>query len=394
MMECVINGGELNAELMYEEMDRMGVKHVRVVSAYNPKANLEERPHQQFVSAIAKACQGNTAIRETKVASAFWAERVSINKVTGMSPYKFVFGQRAVFRVEFSLETFDVIGWRFPMKREDLLAARIRQLERRPGDIEQAREKIMKARAVGKERWDSNRQIQKVWLEVGELVLVLDGTMMGTLKKKYEQRWYGPYRINKVLEGGTYLLEELDGTTYKKPIHGDRLALYLMPLGQEENDQVTKPLPATFDQVTDDQEAEVSRIQTNESTNQEANLTLFTDDDPSQNYFVTWCTKIALYHNFEDHKMRELGASYGLTEEGWMEKVREIREKRSAKGRRSGSVGVTVRENTGAMGKTSGERRSKRILVNAGDHFKVKLGEAVIFDFLNMVLCCHLPIVT
>jgi hypothetical protein len=87
MMECVINGGELNAELVYEEMDRMGVKHVRVVSAYNPKANLEERPHQQFASAIAKACQGNTAIWETKVASAYWAERVSINKVTGISPY-------------------------------------------------------------------------------------------------------------------------------------------------------------------------------------------------------------------------------------------------------------------------------------------------------------------
>jgi hypothetical protein len=60
--------------------------------------------------------------------------------------------------------------------------------------------------------------------------------------------------------------------------------------------------------------------------------------------------------------MRELGMSYGLTEDGWMEKVREIREKRSAKGRRSGSVGVTVRGKTGAMGKSSGERRSKRIL--------------------------------
>jgi hypothetical protein len=310
-MECVIDGGELNAELMYAKMDRMGVKHVRVVSAYNPKAHLEERPHQQFASAIAKACKGNTAIWETKVASAFWAERVSINKVTGMSPYEFVFGQRAVFPVEFSLETFDVIRWRFPMKREDLLAAQIRQLERRPGDIERAREKIMKARAVGKARWDSSRQIRKVGLEEGELVLVLDGTMMGTLKKKYEQRWYGPYRISKVLDGGTYVLEELDGTTYTKPIHGERLELYLMPLGQDENNQVTQPLPATLDQVAKNQEADVSSIQTNEDTNQEQNHTLFADDDPSQNYFVTWCIKIALYHNFEDHKMRELGRSYG-----------------------------------------------------------------------------------
>jgi hypothetical protein len=165
--------------------------------------------------------------------------------------------------------------------------------------------------------------------------------------------------MNNMLEGGTYLLEELDGTTYKKPIHGDWLELYLMPLGQDENDQVTNPLQATFDQVTDDQEAEVSSIQTNKSTNQELNLTLFADDDPSQNYFVTWCTKIARYHNFEDHKMRELGVIYGLTEDGWMEKVREIREKRSAKGRRSGSVGVTVREKTGAMGKNSGEREAR-----------------------------------
>jgi hypothetical protein len=70
------------------------------------------------------------------------------------------------------------------MKREDLLAAQIRQLERRPGDIEHAREKIMKARAVGKERWDSSRQIQKVRLEVGELGLVLDGTMMGDVEEE------------------------------------------------------------------------------------------------------------------------------------------------------------------------------------------------------------------
>jgi hypothetical protein len=342
MMECVIDGGEMDAKVMYDEMDRMGVKFVRVISAYNPKANLEERPHQQFNLALAKACQGNTSRWQEMLPTAFWAERVTLNSVTRMSSYELVFGQRAVFPVEFAIETYDVVRWKYPMKPEELLAARIRQLERRELDIERARRRTIEAREKGKVRWEKDRSnVRKDRLGVGEIVLVLDGATMGSLKKKFVEKWYGPYRISKVLDGGTYEVEELDGTTYTKPMHGDRLIIYR---GRDGGEPATTRLP-----LAESEDTTVS--------------TLFFDDDPNKDYVRSWATRIATYHELSGEKLDQFGADYGISDvRTWAGEVAKGIRKRRVKGRRATDLGEDVLDQTGAAAEKRNKRQSARLL--------------------------------
>ena len=55
-----------------------------------------------------------------------------------------MFGQKPVMLVERTISSSMAVDWTGEMSREELLAPRIRQLERRPEDVEQA-----KAKAAG-----------------------------------------------------------------------------------------------------------------------------------------------------------------------------------------------------------------------------------------------------
>jgi hypothetical protein len=64
------------------------------------------------------------------------------------------------------------MGWRDEMSQEELLAARIRQLERRPKDVEQAAEKLRLAWMRNKERFDRTHRLRPKKIEEGDWVLV------------------------------------------------------------------------------------------------------------------------------------------------------------------------------------------------------------------------------
>ena len=54
------------------------------------------------------------------------------------------------------------------MSREELLAARIRQLERRPEDVEQAAERLRMARIRNKARFDRTHWLRSRKIEEGD----------------------------------------------------------------------------------------------------------------------------------------------------------------------------------------------------------------------------------
>ena len=43
---------------------------------------------------------------------------------------------------------------------------------------------------------------------------------------KFDQKWIGPYIIDKVLGQGSYILRTLKGKLLPRPIHGGRLKKY------------------------------------------------------------------------------------------------------------------------------------------------------------------------
>jgi hypothetical protein len=63
------------------------------------------------------------------------------------------------------------------MSREELLAARIRQFEQRPEDVERATEKLRAARLGNKERFDRTHRLRPKKIEEGDWVLVYDSSL-------------------------------------------------------------------------------------------------------------------------------------------------------------------------------------------------------------------------
>jgi hypothetical protein len=74
-------------------------------------------------------------------------------------PAELMYGQKPVMPTERFIPSWAAIEWRDEMSREKLLAARIRQLERRPEDVERATEKLRTARMWNKERFDRTHRL-------------------------------------------------------------------------------------------------------------------------------------------------------------------------------------------------------------------------------------------
>jgi hypothetical protein len=116
-----------------------------------------------------------------------------------------------------------MIDWEGEVKtREDLLIARIRQLDQRALDEARAAENLENSRKQNKEYFDSHKRLRgKHQLRVGDLVLmhISKRQQSRVLKEKLDDYWRGPYRIRKIPEDSTfYYLEELDGTPLAKTL--------------------------------------------------------------------------------------------------------------------------------------------------------------------------------
>ena len=69
-------------------------------------------------------------------------------------PTERMYGQKPVMPIEERIPTWNVLPWQDGLSREELLALRIRQLERRPEDIEAVKERLKSARLKNKGYFD------------------------------------------------------------------------------------------------------------------------------------------------------------------------------------------------------------------------------------------------
>ena len=90
---------------------------------------------------------------------ALWADRTMQSSVTGFMPAELMYGQKPIMPTERMISSWATMDWRDEMSREELLAARIQQLERRPEALERAAEKLRVARIRNKGRFDRTHQL-------------------------------------------------------------------------------------------------------------------------------------------------------------------------------------------------------------------------------------------
>ena len=171
-----------------------------------------------------------------------WADRITVRRSTGVSPYRLAFGQECLLPVDLAEETWGVLDWKAVERAEngraELLALRARQLERREEDLETAAANQRKSREANKAYFDAHHHRRPDQLHTtissGDYVLLHDTRLEQSHSHKLADRWNGPYEVidvSKKGDRGTYKLAELDGTPLAGYHSGDRLKKFVVRKG-------------------------------------------------------------------------------------------------------------------------------------------------------------------
>ena len=222
------NGAAYIAAALDDLSERYGIRHIRI-SGYNSRANgLVESKHFDVREAVMKTCKGNESRWREVLPQVFWAERVTIRKSTGYSPYYMVHGVHPLLPFDILEATYLSPVQDFGVSTEELVATRARQLAKRPEDLATMQEAVTKSRHDNLERFEKRHgsRIIDFDFKPGSLVLVRNTRIEESLNRKTKPRYTGPMVVVRKTIGTSYIVAELDGAQSTLRVAGFRLVPY------------------------------------------------------------------------------------------------------------------------------------------------------------------------
>jgi hypothetical protein len=238
-----MDGGSENMSFTADLVRRYGM-HDIAIAPYHPQSNgLIERGHQTIINAISKYKAAHQSIGETGwtrfLALALWADRITARRTTGYSAFELIYRRECLLPIQLAIESWSLVECDNVKFHEDLILARMRQLDHRMEMENLAARNQHLARTQNKAYFDAVARLrsENQEIQVGDLVLVFRPFMLLPIRShdtKLDERWQGPYRVKEKPQDSTYyLLEELDGTPMKRKYAGDQVKKYFPRLSLE-----------------------------------------------------------------------------------------------------------------------------------------------------------------
>jgi transposase InsO family protein len=231
VLEVVTDNGPSFGKEFSDLLEKYGIRHIKI-SPYNSQANGPvERGHYNIREALVKLCKGDLSKWPLFVSAANYADRITVRKSTGYSPYYLLHGIHPLLPGDLTDATLLVDDFEPGMTRDELVQARARQLLRLPEDIAKARKILQKSRFKSKEAYEKKfaRRLRKTAYRSGDLVLVRNNRIENSvsIERKTADRYMGPYRVIRQTQGGSYILEEMDSSELAEHIAAYRLIPYV-----------------------------------------------------------------------------------------------------------------------------------------------------------------------
>jgi hypothetical protein len=207
-----------------------GIHPIRILP-YNSQANgIVERRHYDVREAIIKSCDGDES-RWYKVAHVvLWAERITIHQATGFTPYFMVHRVEPIFPFDLTEGTFLVaLLDQDTLSTMDLVTWRACQLQKRQQDLNDIKEKVLKAcyQSIHNFKQCYRCLIIDYDFKPGTYILVHNSKVEYELSRKIKPRYLGPMIVVRHTKGGAYILAKLDGAVSKLRYAAFRLLPYL-----------------------------------------------------------------------------------------------------------------------------------------------------------------------
>jgi hypothetical protein len=210
------NGSGLVAALEYLAR-QYNIRHIRL-SAYNHRANgIVERQHFPVRESLMKAANGDESKWVSVAPHVFWAERVTIQRSTGYSPYRIAHGVEPLFPFDLAEATYMLPPIEGSMSTAELIALRARHLSKRQEDLDAIADRIYAARKQSVDHFlkEHRNAIVDYDFKPGSFVMVRNSSIEESHNRKCKPKWLGPMVVVRRYDRGSYKLAELDGAESK-----------------------------------------------------------------------------------------------------------------------------------------------------------------------------------